>query len=140
MAETETVLARCHSLCLNFLTYLPESQIQKNVLFIQTNSFIFHLFESTFTCPVIWASGLARRLISDNYNNSLILFLYCSSSCLCLVRDSSAVRRLQQVEQKAVGRQRNLGLVCVMISVILHRFSLLFGCQRTHREGCIVIP
>ena len=48
-----------------FLTYmyLPESQIQKNFLFIQTNSFIiFTCFKSSSTCPGLQTSGLIRRL------------------------------------------------------------------------------
>ena len=43
-----------------FFTYLPESQILKKCLFIQTNSFII------FTYPGFRASGLARRLLSHN--------------------------------------------------------------------------
>jgi len=53
----------CNSLCLNFFTYLPESQIYKKN-YIYSNKFFhnFHLSESNFTCPGLRASGLARRL------------------------------------------------------------------------------
>ena len=49
---------------LSFFTYLPESQIYKFFLFIQTNSFIiFTCPNSSFICPRLRESGLARRLI-----------------------------------------------------------------------------
>ena len=45
------------SLCLNCFTYLPETQIKKKIIFIQTNSFII------FTCPnpVFFVSGFGQE-------------------------------------------------------------------------------
>ena len=50
----------CISRCLNFFTYLPKAKfsIYSNKLFHN-----FHLFESSFTCPGLQASGLAQKLM-----------------------------------------------------------------------------
>jgi len=50
-----------------FVTYLPESQIKKNFLFIQRNSFIIFTFPNPFCLFMALASGLARRLSPGNY-------------------------------------------------------------------------
>ena len=58
-----TVIYKAISLCLHFFHLnLPESQII--FFFIYSSKFFhnFHLSESSFTCPRLRASGLARRL------------------------------------------------------------------------------
>ena len=51
------------SLCINFFHLLAPKPNLEKYLFIQTNSFIFFTCpKSSFTCPRLWASGLARRL------------------------------------------------------------------------------
>ena len=40
--------------------------------------------------------------------------------------EHSDVPRLQQVDQKAIGRQRNLGLMCKMTKFYVHLFPIWF--------------
>jgi len=44
----------------------PKAKFRKN---FYSNKFFhnFHLFESSFTCPRLWASGLERRLVQIVY-------------------------------------------------------------------------
>ena len=62
-----------------FFTYLLESQIWTNVIFIQTNSFIiiFHMSESSFTCPGLLASGFSAKTGSRSILTTWPLRVHC---------------------------------------------------------------
>jgi hypothetical protein len=49
---------------------LPESQIEKNFLFIPTFFHNFYLSQSSLTCPGLRASGLARTDLATSKNGT----------------------------------------------------------------------
>ena len=60
----------CPVVAFIFFTYLPESQIKKkNSIYSDKFFHNFHLSESSFTCPWLRESGLARRLYAYPANN-----------------------------------------------------------------------
>ena len=68
------------SLCLNFFHLLARKlNLQKIIIFIQTNSFIIiYWSKSSFTCPGLWASGLAWRqdLLKTHHNVCVCVWLW----------------------------------------------------------------
>jgi len=70
-----------HSLCLNF-SHLFVLKPNLETISIYSNKFFhnFHLSLSSFTCPRLWTSGLARRLESGqpkDYEIDWYLLLFC---------------------------------------------------------------
>jgi hypothetical protein len=56
------------SLCLNFFHLLARKPNLEKKIFIS----IFHLSESSITCPGLWASGIARKLYFSIFFLSII--------------------------------------------------------------------
>ena len=85
----------CISLCRkNLSTTCPKAKIWKKN-YIYSNKFFhnFHLYDSSFTCPMLQASGLERRqicrCIQSHYSDSKATSLY-STFKWCMISEEAA--------------------------------------------------